>query len=111
LTSSTIDPLSKQPDFKYTAVEVSRYKKPKQKIVIVGAGAAAYRFITTYRAINQEDEVHVFSKEKHPFYNRVFLPDYVNKHKSWTDLQKFKKGEMEKLDFSLFVENGIASID
>lgn len=111
LTSSTIDPLSKQPDFKYTAVQVSRYKKPKQKIVIVGAGAAAYRFITTYRAINQEDEIHVFSKEKHPFYNRVFLPDYVNKHKSWTDLQKFKKGEMEKLNFSLFVENGIASID
>src|SRR5690606_15217747 len=79
--------------------------------VIVGAGAAAYRFINTYRSLNQEDQILVFSKEKHPFYNRVFLPDYVNKHKCWSDLQKFKEGEIEKLEFSLFVENGIASID
>lgn len=111
LTSNNIDPLSKQPDFKYTTVQVARYEKPKQKIVIVGAGAAAYRFINTYRSLNQEDQILVFSKEKHPFYNRVFLPDYVNKHKCWSDLQKFKEGEIEKLEFSLFVENGIASID
>ncbi|MGF1637974.1 MAG: molybdopterin-dependent oxidoreductase [Cyclobacteriaceae bacterium] len=111
LTGNAIDPVSKQPDFKYSAVEVSKFKKPKQKIVIIGAGAAAYRFINTYREINQTDEIHVFSQEKYPFYNRVLLPEYVSQHKSWEDLQKFKAGEMEKMDIHLYVKNGIASID
>jgi ferredoxin-nitrate reductase len=112
LTGNNIDPVSKQPDFKYSAVQVARYKSPKQKIVVVGAGAAAYRFINTYREFNQEDEIHVFSKEKYPFYNRVLLPDYVNKHRTWAELQKFKSaGEMDKLNINLFVENGIESID
>ncbi len=112
ITGNGIDPVSKQPDFKYSAVQVSLYKKPKQKIVIVGAGAAAYRFINTYREFNREDEIHVFSKEKYPFYNRVLLPDYVNKHRTWEDLQKFKSSsEMDKLNINLYVENGIESID
>ena len=111
LTGNAIDPVSKQPDFKYSAVEVQKYIKPKQKVLVIGAGAAAYRFITTCREINQEDEIHVFSQEKYPFYNRVYLPDYVNQHKTWEDLQKFKAGELEKLDIHLYVKNGIASID
>lgn len=112
LTGNAIDPISKQPDYKYSAVQVKRYKSEKQKIIIVGAGAAAYRFINTYREINQEDEIHVFSKEKYPFYNRVLLPDYINYHRSWSDLQKFKNAEeMDKLNFQLFIENGIESID
>ncbi len=111
LTGNTIDPVSKQPDFKYSAVEVCKYRKPKQKVVVIGAGAAAYRFITTYREINSEDEIHVFSQEKYPFYNRVYLPEYVNQQKSWEELQKFKAGELEKMDIHLYVKNGIASID
>ncbi|MBD3627806.1 nitrate reductase [Cyclobacterium sp.] len=112
LTGNAIDPVSKQPDFKYSAVQVSLYKKSKQKIVIIGAGAAAFRFINSYREFNQEDEIHVFSKEKHPFYNRVLLPDYVNRHKAWEDLLKFKSStDMDKLNIQLYVENGIESID
>ncbi|MDO6439201.1 molybdopterin-dependent oxidoreductase [Cyclobacterium sp. 1_MG-2023] len=112
LTGNTMDPVSKQPDFKYSVVQVALYKTVKQKIVIIGAGAAAYRFINSYREFNQEDEIHVFSKEKHPFYNRVLLPDYVNAHKNWNDLLKFKSpAAMDKLNIKLFVENGIESID
>ncbi|WP_373496187.1 molybdopterin-dependent oxidoreductase [Aquiflexum sp.] len=111
LTGNAIDPISKQPDFKFSAVEVSKFQKPKQKVVIIGAGAAAYRFIQTYRELNKEDEIHVFSQEKYPFYNRVLLPDYVSQHKTWEDLQKFKEGEIEEMDINLFVENGIAVID
>lgn len=112
LTGNGIDPVSKQPDFKFSAVQVEKYRKPKQKIIIVGAGAAAYRFINTYRELNEEDEIHVFSKEKHPFYNRVLLPDYVNRHKVWEDLLKFKsEEEMNKLNIHLFIQNGIESID
>ncbi len=111
LTDSNYDPQSKQPGFKYSAVEVRPHTKPKQKIVIIGAGAAAYRFINTYRTLNSEDELHVFSKEEYPFYNRVLLPEYVNDNLQWEDLLKFKYGEFEKLNVFLHVDNCIDAVD
>lgn len=112
LTGNSLDPVSKQPDFKYVAVQVAPYRRNKQKTIVVGAGAAAFRFIHTYRQLNQEDEIHVFSKEKHPFYNRVLLPDYVNDHRSWQDLQKIRTAEeMDLLNIQLHIENAIESID
>ncbi len=111
LTNDIVDPISKEPDFKFCAVQVEKYKKPRQKIVIVGAGAAAYRFVQTYREKNRTDEFHVFSKEEHPFYNRVLLPEYVNEELPWESLQKLKRGELEKLKVALYPKNGIQSID
>ncbi|WP_416865227.1 MAG: molybdopterin-dependent oxidoreductase [Imperialibacter sp.] len=111
LTSSAFDPTSKQPGFKFSAVEVKPHKKPAQKIVIVGAGAAAYRFINTHRELNPDDEIHVFSKEEFPFYNRVLLPEYINDQKQWEDLLKFKIGEFEKLNVHLHQSNSIENID
>nr|WKN38377.1 molybdopterin-dependent oxidoreductase [Tunicatimonas sp. TK19036] len=112
LTSGVYDPVSKEPDFKYSAVEVAKFRKPRQKVVIVGAGAAAYRFINTYREMNQEDELHVFSKEAHPFYNRVLLPEYVNNHLGWGDLVKFKTPDaFDELNVQLHPSNPIMSID
>ena len=111
LTNDIVDPISKEPDFKYCAVQVEKYKKPSQKIVVVGAGAAAYRFIQTYREKNRTDEIHVFSKEEHPFYNRVLLPEYVNEELSWEALQKLKQGELEKLRVTLYPNNGVNDIN
>ncbi|MEL7144883.1 MAG: FAD-dependent oxidoreductase, partial [Bacteroidota bacterium] len=111
VTHEAIDPQSKQPGFKYAAVTVERYQKDKQKIVIVGAGAAAFRFINTYRSLNQDDELHVFSREEWPFYDRVLLPDYAIAHKTWEDLLKFKKGEFERLNTQLYVSNEVTAID
>jgi ferredoxin-nitrate reductase len=111
LTSDLVDPTSKEPDFKFAAVEVRKYKKPQEKIVVVGAGAASYRFLQTYRMLNEQDEIHVFSKEKDPFYNRVLLPEYVNDTLSWEMLQKFKAGEFEALNVTLHRENEIAMIN
>ncbi|HYG18333.1 MAG TPA: FAD-dependent oxidoreductase, partial [Ohtaekwangia sp.] len=111
LTSTLVDPMSKEPDFKYSTVEVRRYEKPLEKMIVVGAGAAAYRFLHTYRSLNQTDEIHVFSKEKDPFYNRVLLPEYVNSTLSWEMLQKFKAGEFESLNVSLHLENEIVMIN
>lgn len=111
ITNDIVDPVSKEPDFKYCAVNVKKYTKPYQKIVIIGAGAAAYRFIQSYREKNEKDELHVFSKEEHPFYNRVLLPEYVNEELPWESLQKLKQGELEKLDVRLYANNGIAAID
>jgi ferredoxin-nitrate reductase len=101
LTNNLVDPRSKEPDFKFSAVEVRRYEKPFEKLVVIGAGAAAYRFINTYREKNRRDEVHVFSQEQHPFYNRVLLPEYLNGNLNWDDLEKFKAGELAGLDVQL----------
>jgi ferredoxin-nitrate reductase len=111
LTSTLVDPVSKEPDFKFSAVEVRRFKKPIEKIVVVGAGAAAYRFLQTYRMLNERDEILVFSKEKDPFYNRVLLPEYVNDTLSWDMLQKFKSGEFQSLNVKLHTEREIVMIN
>lgn len=111
LTNDRVDPTSKEPDFKFSAVEVRRYEKPLEKIIVVGAGAASYRFLQSYRALNRRDELHVFSKEKDPFYNRVLLPEYVNETRSWEKLQKFGEGEFEALDVTLHRENEIVMVN
>jgi ferredoxin-nitrate reductase len=111
LTSTLVDPISKEPDFKFASVEVRKHKKAVEKIIIAGAGAASYRFICTYRSLNPTDEIQVFSKEKYPFYNRVLLPEYVNDNLSWDKLQKFQSGEFEALDVDLHVECEIVEIN
>lgn len=111
VTSDLVDPISKEPDFKFSAVEVRKYVKAFDKVIVVGAGAAAYRFIQSYRALNATDEIHVFSKEKDPFYNRVLLPEYVNDTLPWERLQKFQAGEFEALNVKLHIENEIVVIN
>ena len=111
ITNDLIDPVSKEPDFKYCAVQVEKFIKPEQKIIIIGAGAAAYRFVQSYREKNKEDELHVFSKEKDPFYNRVLLPEYVSDELSWESLEKLKKGELQKLEISLHPGIGITAVN
>jgi ferredoxin-nitrate reductase len=111
LTDMRVDPLSKEPDFKFSAVDVRLFEKPKERIVVVGAGAAAYRFICSYRSRNNDDEITVISKERDPFYNRVLLPEYVNGNLSWEKLKKFQSGEFEALDVNIELENEVVAID
>ncbi|WP_339875910.1 molybdopterin-dependent oxidoreductase [uncultured Algoriphagus sp.] len=111
LTKTVVDPQSKEPDFKFTTVSVSRYRKAVEKIVVVGAGAAAFRFIQNYREHNDSDQIHVFSKEPHPFYNRVLLPEYVTEELTWEQLQKIKEHELKKLKINLHTGLSIEKID
>jgi ferredoxin-nitrate reductase len=101
LTNTLVDPVSKEPDFKFTTVSVAKYVKPFEKIAVVGAGAAAFRFIQNYREINTTDEIIVFSNEENPFYNRVLLPEYVTAELSWEQLQKIKVDSLTKLDITM----------
>jgi len=101
LTNTLVDPVSKEPDFKFTRVSVSKYEKPFQKIAIVGAGAAAFRFIQNYREFNSSDEIIVFSNEENPFYNRVLLPEYVTAELSWESLLKIKDDALAKLNITM----------
>ena len=111
LTSNRLDPLSKQPDFKFSTVGIRRYKKPAQKIIVIGAGAGAFGFIKSYRALNTEDEIDVFSKENLPFYNRVLLPDYITGAQPWEHLVKMKSGEEFTYNIRLHRGIGIEKID
>ncbi|WP_299013983.1 nitrate reductase [uncultured Polaribacter sp.] len=111
LTNNLVDPVSKEPDFKFSAVQVVKYKKKVQKVCIIGAGAAAYRFVQSYRERNTEDEITIFSKEENSFYNRVLLPEYVSEELSWEELEKLKKGEVDKLKVSLLSGISIEKID
>ena len=111
LTHTLVDPISKEPDFKFTRVTVSKYKKPVEKMIIVGAGAAAFRFVQNYREHNEVDEIHVFSKEPNLFYNRVLLPEYVTEELSWEQLLKIKEKELNKLNITVHPETYIIKID
>jgi len=106
LTSNLVDPKSKEPDFKFTAVQVLRYKKPTQKIIIIGAGAGACGFVKSYRALNTTDEIIVFSKENFPFYNRVLLPDYISGALPWNSLVKMTN--KEEGDYNIKLHRGIS---
>lgn len=111
LTNILVDPISKEPDFKYTTVALKKYVKPVEKIAVIGAGAAAFRFIQNYRELNTEDEILVFSNEENPFYNRVLLPEYVTAELSWEQLQKIKAEALAKLNITLQSNIAIASIN
>lgn len=111
LTNNLIDPISKEPDFKYCAVKVQKYQKSKQKIVIIGAGAAAFGFVKSYRELNCTDEITIFSKENFPFYNRVMLPDYISGAQTWEQLIKMKEGEESDYLINLMKGTSIQEID
>ncbi|WP_276482922.1 nitrate reductase [Paraflavitalea pollutisoli] len=104
LTNNLVDPKSKEPDFKYTAVQVQRYRKPRQKIVVIGAGAGACGFVRSYRALNTDDEIVIFSKENYPFYNRVMLPDYISGTQEWHQLVKMT--DQEEYDYNITLHRG-----
>jgi ferredoxin-nitrate reductase len=111
VTSPLLDPISKEPDFKFCAVQVAPYKKPRQRIVIIGAGAGAFGFVRSYREMNREDELVIFSKENFPFYNRVMLPDYISGTQSWEQLIKMKETEEPGYNIKLYKGVSIEKID
>lgn len=106
LTNNLVDPKSKEPDFKFSAVQVTRYQKPRQKIIVVGAGAGACGFVKSYRALNTDDEIVVFSKENFPFYNRVMLPDYISGVQEWNQLVKMT--DQEEYDYNITLHRGVS---
>ncbi len=111
LTNTLVDPRSKEPDFKFSAVQVTPYQKPYEKIIIIGAGSAGLGFIKSYRELNQTDEIHVFSKEIYPFYNRVMLPDYISGAQDWEQLVKLREEQFEEANITVHKGVEIVHID
>ncbi|MCK8494633.1 molybdopterin-dependent oxidoreductase [Spirosoma sp. RP8] len=114
LTNALVDPRSKEPDFKFSAVEVVPYKKPVEKIIVIGAGSAGLGFINAYRSLEpnvNQDEIHVFSKEIYPFYNRVLLPDYISGEQTWDQLVRLREDQFNEANIIVHKGVGIAHID
>lgn len=111
LTSPLVDAISKEPDFKYCAVKLLKYQKPKQHIVVIGSGAGSFGFVKSYREMNAEDDITVFSKENLPFYNRVMLPDYISGEQKWEQLVKLTDEEEPAYRINFKRGVGIAKID
>ncbi|WP_353718538.1 molybdopterin-dependent oxidoreductase [Dyadobacter sp. 676] len=111
LTSTLVDPKSKEPDFKFSAVQVALYQKPFEKIIIIGAGSAGLGFINSYRQLNADDEIHVFSKEIYPFYNRVMLPDYISGSQTWEQLVKLREDQFAENRITVHKGVSIVHID
>ncbi|MDB5015062.1 MAG: narB, partial [Daejeonella sp.] len=111
LTSDILDPISKEPDFKFCAVDVQNFKKPLEKIVIIGAGAGACGFVKSYREINKTDQIVIFSKENLPFYNRVMLPHYISGAQHWDELIKMTDDEEPEYNIRLLRGIGVEKIN
>ncbi|MBC7407094.1 MAG: FAD-dependent oxidoreductase, partial [Arcicella sp.] len=111
LTNTLIDARSKEPDFKFSAVQIRPYIKPQEKIIIIGAGSAGLGFINSYRNLNQTDEIHVFSKEIYPFYNRVMLPDYISGVQEWEQLVKLREDQFSDANIQVHKGLEIVNID
>ncbi|MGD0836560.1 MAG: molybdopterin-dependent oxidoreductase [Polyangia bacterium] len=111
LTSARWDPVSKEPDLKFAAVQIEPYRPPRRGIVVVGAGVAALAFVRAYRRDNREDDITIFSKEALPFYDRVRLPDVVEREAPWPTLALLDRGEAATLAVRVFYERSVVSID
>jgi ferredoxin-nitrate reductase len=91
LTSPRTDPVSKEPDLKMAAVDVTAHVPPRRRIVIIGAGTAALAFIEAHRRYSTTqrgggDEILLLGGESLPVYNRVLLPHYIDGSAPWESL-------------------------
>lgn len=111
LTDSRCDPQSKEPDFKWSTVQVKPWRTPRKRILIVGAGPAALAFIRTYRQDNPNDVIEVFSKESVPFYNRVCLPEVIAMPRAWQGLSLLEPDECRQLNLMVHPSMEIQDID
>jgi len=111
LTLTNIDPISKEPDFKFNWANIAKYEKKKETIVIVGAGAASYAFIRKYRTVNHTDDIIVLNKEKNAFYDRPQLPEFLSPRFKENSLLKFDPAEWNQLRISLINHCLVEKID
>ena len=111
VTSPRVDPRSKEPDFKYTAVAVRAVVSTPRRVCVVGAGPAALAFVREYRAHNRGDRIEVLSAERDLFYNRVLLVEYLAGRRRWPELQLTTPEELADLDLDLHPGTAVTAID
>ena len=111
LTSKLIDPVSKEPEFKFSAVNIKKIKRKSKKIVVIGAGAASLEFIQKYRENNKTDTLVVFGKEIHNFYNRIFLPKYLSGKYDWDNIESATQERLKEQNIIFHKGTKVENID
>ena len=111
VTSPRVDPRSKEPDFKYTAVALWPVVSALRRVCVVGAGPAALAFVRQYRVHNRDDRIQVLSAERELFYNRVLLVEYLAGKRRWRELQLTTPAEPAELDLDLPPGTPVTAID
>jgi len=110
LTSQLVDPRSKEPEFKLAAVALSRVPSTRRRVLVVGGGTAALAFAQELRKRCADDEIIVFGKEPHGFYNRIMLPDLISGECSWPSMQTASESALEKANITFFPGRPITAI-
>ena len=64
-----------------------------------------------YREFNKTDQIEVFSKEPHIFYNRVLLPEYTNSELKWPALKKISQRQLQELNILVHTNCTIEDIN
>jgi ferredoxin-nitrate reductase len=87
-TNPTCDPVSKEPDLKFSACQVSPVPVAPRRILVIGGGAATWGFLEHHHAAGLQDRITVFGDEPQPFYDRVQLPHLVDGSRTWDEVVK-----------------------
>ncbi|GBD00480.1 Nitrate reductase [bacterium HR18] len=106
-----VDPISRQPALKFARVQVAPLLRQRQRIVVIGAGAAARAFVEAYRSRNKSDELLLFGREPHGFYNRVRLPEYLIGTCTAAELCTLAKEQLEALEVKAHFDVEIQHLD
>jgi nitrite reductase (NADH) large subunit len=79
--------------------------------LIIGNGAAGNAAAAAIRKYDQQGPIHIFSKEKHPFYYVPTLPEYLAGEKELSQFTLHDLGWYEKNRLDLHLETEITRID
>lgn len=110
LTSPLVDPRSKEPEFKLSAVALSRVPALRRRVLVVGGGTAALAFAQELRRRRPGDEIVVFGREPHGFYNRILLPDLISGACSWEAMQTASAGSLEQSGITFHAGRAITEV-
>jgi len=110
LTSPHVDPRSKEPDFKFAAVAITRVPAQKRRVLVVGGGTAALAFAQAYRRRVPDDDLLVFGAEPHGFYNRILLPDLIGGECSWPSMQTTSPEKLDEMRIRFASDTRITAI-
>ena len=86
MTQSAFDPISREPNYKQSAVRVERTRHAMKKLVVVGNGMAGMACLEQILKYSPRFAVTVFSDETHVNYNRVLLSSVLAGEKGADDI-------------------------
>ncbi len=110
-TSTRIDPVSKEPDLKFAAVQVAPVIAAPRRIVVIGAGSAALGLVDALRSHGRTDAITVLGDEPEPIYNRVALPHLIDGSRRWDQLVRADETALAGRGVTLLRGRKVVAID